>query len=194
MLFRSAEFGDNIHGAIERLGEPAMVSSLETSPDGNYLLVETIRRPFSYTVPASRFPRRVEIWDQHGQSVHRLADLPLHDQVPIAFGSVPSGDYAIVDLSGRVFLDSRRHHRLNLRLENALDEQYSSIHTRGFTDGAATPFVEQLRKAEARDAADPERIEFATRAKYDAWQARKGARKDVAMRAYIKLVEHLQSL
>jgi hypothetical protein len=57
------------------------------------------------------------------------------------FGSVPSGDYAIVDLSGRVFLDSRRRHRLNLRLENALDEQYSSIHTRGFTDGAATPFI-----------------------------------------------------
>ncbi|MCM2305099.1 MAG: hypothetical protein NDJ72_10380, partial [Elusimicrobia bacterium] len=30
--------------------------------------------------------------------------------------------------------------------------------------GAASPFVEQLRKAEARSASDPERIEYATRA------------------------------
>ena len=29
---------------------------------------------------------------------------------------------------------------------------------------ALTPFVEQLRKAESRDASDPERVEFATRA------------------------------
>jgi len=40
----------------------------------------------------------------------------------------------------------------------------------------------------------PGAFDFVARAKYDAWQARKGARKDVAMRAYIKLVEHLQSL
>lgn len=40
----------------------------------------------------------------------------------------------------------------------------------------------------------PGAFDFVARAKFDAWQARKGARKDVAMRAYIKLVEHLQSL
>ena len=32
------------------------------------------------------------------------------------------------------------------------------------------------------------------RAKYDAWLARKGVKKDAAMRAYVKLVEHLLSL
>jgi acyl-CoA-binding protein len=32
------------------------------------------------------------------------------------------------------------------------------------------------------------------RAKFDAWASRKGVKKDAAMRAYIKLVEHLQSL
>jgi diazepam-binding inhibitor (GABA receptor modulating acyl-CoA-binding protein) len=37
-------------------------------------------------------------------------------------------------------------------------------------------------------------LDFAARAKYDAWLARKGVGKDAAMRAYIKLVEHLQSL
>ena len=50
------------------------------------------------------------------------------------FGSVPSGDYTVVDLAGRVFLDARRRHRINLRLENALDEDYTTIHARGFPD------------------------------------------------------------
>jgi acyl-CoA-binding protein len=40
----------------------------------------------------------------------------------------------------------------------------------------------------------PGAFDFVGRAKYDAWQARKGVRKDAAMRAYIKLVEHLESL
>jgi acyl-CoA-binding protein len=40
----------------------------------------------------------------------------------------------------------------------------------------------------------PGALDFVGRAKYDAWAARKGVKKDAAMRAYIKLVEHLQSL
>lgn len=40
----------------------------------------------------------------------------------------------------------------------------------------------------------PGALDFVGRAKYDAWKARSGVKKDVAMRAYIKLVEHLQSL
>jgi dipeptidyl aminopeptidase/acylaminoacyl peptidase len=42
-------------------------------------------------VPAFRFPRRVEVWSTAGERVSRLADLPLHEEVPIAFGSVPTG-------------------------------------------------------------------------------------------------------
>ncbi len=40
----------------------------------------------------------------------------------------------------------------------------------------------------------PGAFDFVARAKYDAWAARKGVKKDAAMRAYVKLVEHLQSL
>jgi len=40
----------------------------------------------------------------------------------------------------------------------------------------------------------PGAFDFVARAKYDAWAARKGIKKDRAMRAYIKLVEYLQSL
>lgn len=40
----------------------------------------------------------------------------------------------------------------------------------------------------------PGAFDFVARAKYDAWAARKGMSRDVAMRGYAKLVEHLQSL
>ena len=40
----------------------------------------------------------------------------------------------------------------------------------------------------------PGAFDFVARAKYDAWEARQGVRKDAAMRGYIKLVEHLKSL
>ncbi len=40
----------------------------------------------------------------------------------------------------------------------------------------------------------PGAFDFVARAKYDAWLARKGLKKDAAMRGYIKLVEHLLTL
>jgi outer membrane receptor for ferric coprogen and ferric-rhodotorulic acid len=57
------------------------------------------------------------------------------------FGSVPSGKYTVVDLAGRYFLDSRRQHRVNLRLENLFDETYATGHSRGFTDVGASPYL-----------------------------------------------------
>jgi acyl-CoA-binding protein len=40
----------------------------------------------------------------------------------------------------------------------------------------------------------PGAFEFVARAKYDAWEARKGMSRDVAMRGYVKLVQQLQSI
>ena len=40
----------------------------------------------------------------------------------------------------------------------------------------------------------PAAFDFIGRAKYDAWAARKGMKRDVATRGYVRLVEHLQSL
>ena len=58
------------------------------------------------------------------------------------FGTVPSGNYTIVDLSGRFFLDARRRHRINMRLENVFDEEYTTRHARGFTDtSGGAPFI-----------------------------------------------------
>lgn len=81
----------DLDGKITKLGEPALFWEVNPSPDGRYLLVETLHRPFSYLVPARRFPLRVEVWSRDGDTVAEIADLPLQEGVPIAFGSVPAG-------------------------------------------------------------------------------------------------------
>lgn len=51
-----------------------------------------------------------------------------------------------------------------------------------------------FKQATDGDASDvrPGAFDFVARAKFDAWQARKGMSKEVAMRGYVKLVEHLR--
>ncbi len=71
------------HGGVRPLGTPDLYRSAEYSPDGNFLMVERVKRPYSYSVPYYSFAHSIEIWDRKGKLVHQLADLPLADQVPI---------------------------------------------------------------------------------------------------------------
>ena len=80
-----------LDGTIVSMGEPALIRGISVSPDGQYALVQTTHRPYSYLVPASRFPNRMEVWDMNGNVVHEVADLPLQENVPTGFGSVPTG-------------------------------------------------------------------------------------------------------
>ena len=76
-------FVDATNGKVTPVGKPAIFQSFDPSPDGQYLLVGVVHRPFSYLFPASAFPRNVEVWDNSGKVVHKLATLPLADQIPI---------------------------------------------------------------------------------------------------------------
>jgi dipeptidyl aminopeptidase/acylaminoacyl peptidase len=80
---------DAVSGAVTRLGAPAIYSNPSASPDGKYLVVERIHRPYSYLHTHQRFPRDIEIWDQGGHRIRTLASVPLSDQVPIQ--GVPMG-------------------------------------------------------------------------------------------------------
>jgi dipeptidyl aminopeptidase/acylaminoacyl peptidase len=78
-------------GQVVLLGRPGLVAGVSPSPDGRYLLVQRLHRPFSYVVPAYRFPRRAEVWDLDGKVLRTIADLPLQEEIPIAFDSVATG-------------------------------------------------------------------------------------------------------
>ncbi len=82
----------DLDGDMRTLREPGIVASASVSPDGQYVLIETIHRPFSYLVPAYRFPQTIEVVDaRDGERVALIAELPLQENVPPGFGSVPTG-------------------------------------------------------------------------------------------------------
>jgi dipeptidyl aminopeptidase/acylaminoacyl peptidase len=70
-------------GGVTWVGSPAPYTTIEPSPDGRYLLIEQLHRPYSYVVPLSLFPTLIEVWDRGGRMVRRVADLPLGDRIPI---------------------------------------------------------------------------------------------------------------
>lgn len=53
-------------GRATEVGEPAMIRSLDVSPDGAHVLVERMVKPFSYVVPVRQFGSVQEIWDRDG--------------------------------------------------------------------------------------------------------------------------------
>jgi len=81
----------DLDGAKTTLGEHGIYRSATPSPDGKYILVQTVHRPFSYLVPVYRFPLRVEVWDMEGNLVKQVADVPLAEEVPIGFDAVVAG-------------------------------------------------------------------------------------------------------
>ena len=81
----------SLAGVVTPLGPPALIGGFDSSPDGKYVLVSVMHRPFSYRVPIDRFPARVEIWDRRGKLVRQIVDLPLQEEVPVDFAAVPAG-------------------------------------------------------------------------------------------------------
>ncbi len=73
----------NLDGTTKPIGKPAMLYSADTSPDGNFLLVTTVRRPYSHIQTISSFPRDVEVWNQDGEVVYTVANVPLAENIPI---------------------------------------------------------------------------------------------------------------
>eukprot|EP00884_Botryococcus_braunii_P016558 jgi/Botrbrau1/3586/Bobra.0078s0038.1 len=82
-------------GEVTRFGPTQMYCDLNPSPDGQYLVVAWLERPYSYTVPCGRFPKRVQLWTRDGNFVRELASLPLAEDIPIAFNSCRKGPRAI---------------------------------------------------------------------------------------------------
>lgn len=84
-----------LRGEATPIGQPGIVWDIDPSPNGKYLLVHTLHHPYSYLVRASRFPMRIEVLDMNGMTVHKVADLPLRDEIPIARGSTHVGPRSV---------------------------------------------------------------------------------------------------
>lgn len=83
-------------GAPVALGQPGIHFGFEPSPNGQYVLVTRVKRPYSYVVPAFNFPQETRVLDARtGASVKLVADIPLTDNLPPAFDAVYEGPRSV---------------------------------------------------------------------------------------------------
>ncbi|HEY3813823.1 MAG TPA: prolyl oligopeptidase family serine peptidase [Caulobacteraceae bacterium] len=81
-----------LDGHMTALGAPGVYESFQLSPDGRFVLVERLHKPYSYNVPARLFPTEIAVLDAaDGHPVKTLADRPIADNLPIAADAVPAG-------------------------------------------------------------------------------------------------------
>jgi dipeptidyl aminopeptidase/acylaminoacyl peptidase len=74
--------------AVKKIGAPAMIQSLDASPEGKYVRVSIMTEPFSYIVPITNFGSVTQLWDDTGKSIATLATTPLREGGRTAGGDV----------------------------------------------------------------------------------------------------------
>lgn len=74
---------DSATGRKTLIGKPGIWGDVSASPNGEYILVERIKHPFSRLVPMGGFPKDVEIWSRRGEVVKKVADVPSSEGIPI---------------------------------------------------------------------------------------------------------------
>ncbi|MEO1621405.1 MAG: prolyl oligopeptidase family serine peptidase, partial [Cyanobacteria bacterium J06632_3] len=74
---------DPVADKIEIISAPAPYFSASFSPDGEYLLVKWLVKPWSHQVGWGRFAEQIEVWDKHYEKVATVASLPVAENVPV---------------------------------------------------------------------------------------------------------------
>ncbi|MDD5719303.1 MAG: prolyl oligopeptidase family serine peptidase [Candidatus Krumholzibacteria bacterium] len=129
---------DAATGKAEVFGDAALYTTIEFSPDGEYILVERLVGPWSHEVAWWRFASVLEVWNAKGKPVARIASLPLADAVPIH--GVPVGPRGV---------DWRATAAHTLFWVEALD---------GGNPVAEVPHRDRLMRLDAPFTAEPEEI------------------------------------
>lgn len=80
-----------LDGAARSVANPGLYAQALPSPDGEFLLVETLRPPFDSLLPHTLYPKRIELWDLRGKVVHTIAELSRVDEIPLGRDAVRPG-------------------------------------------------------------------------------------------------------
>lgn len=84
-FYATSQLVKNKNGMETLVGKPAIYGSISLSPDKNYMLLRTIRKPFSYLVSTGGFPSVVSITDMNGKVLKELAKLPSTEGTPSGY-------------------------------------------------------------------------------------------------------------
>lgn len=91
VLTTSELFKVSLEGKAVVWKEKAMYSSESFSPDGKYIMIETLHKPFSYIVPLYRFPAKTILYDLNGNLVKTFNEKPLIEDMPKGFMATEKG-------------------------------------------------------------------------------------------------------
>ena len=80
-----------LNGTATLFKEAAMYTGERISPDGNYIMLTTIHKPFSYVVPLNRFPSKAIVYDIRGKEIKIVNEVPLNEVIPKGFMAVRKG-------------------------------------------------------------------------------------------------------
>jgi len=90
-LARSTIMKVALDGEAETFLPTDMYRSISFSPNGKYVMVSHIERPFSYLVPYYRFPTVTTIYDKSGNKVNIVSSIPLIEDLPKGFMATQPG-------------------------------------------------------------------------------------------------------
>ncbi|MFC4815667.1 prolyl oligopeptidase family serine peptidase [Flavobacterium sp. GCM10023249] len=94
-LVTSEYYKVNLDGSSSLFKKANWYLNESFSPDGNYLLTNVLKKPFSYIVPLGRFPITVEVFDLNGNPVQLIHEAPLAEVMPKGFMAVRKGKRSI---------------------------------------------------------------------------------------------------
>lgn len=81
----------NLKGEISDFLPTAMYTDISFSPDGEYVMVSKIKKPFSYLVTYRRFPEEANVYSKAGSLVQKVLDIPLIEVMPQGFMATHEG-------------------------------------------------------------------------------------------------------
>ncbi|WP_299104799.1 prolyl oligopeptidase family serine peptidase [uncultured Tenacibaculum sp.] len=81
----------NLDGTKSEWMKSNMYRGVSFSPDGNYIMITIIQKPFSYLVPYYRFPAKTNVYDTNAKLVTTVLEVPLIEDLPKGFMAVRKG-------------------------------------------------------------------------------------------------------
>ena len=85
ILMTSELYTVNLNGVKTLWKEAGMYIDETYSPDGKYMILTTISKPFSYAVPFYSFPNTTDIYTSDGKFIMNFSRQPLLDKLPVGF-------------------------------------------------------------------------------------------------------------
>lgn len=90
-LVTSELFKVSLDGKAEKWMKKGMYVSESFSPDGNYILISTLEKPFSYMVTYDRFPNRETVYTSSAKLTAEVNFTPLLEVLPKGFMATHTG-------------------------------------------------------------------------------------------------------